>query len=71
MRVGIIGTGAIAWKHADAYKNIGYTVTACTNGNQERGLKFAAAYGAEFVATPAELAARSDVDFLDVCTFPA
>ena len=71
MRVGIIGTGAIAWKHADAYKNIGYTITACTNGNQERGHKFAAAYNAAFVATPAELAARADVDFIDVCTFPA
>lgn len=71
MRVGIIGTGAIAWKHADAYKSIGITIAACTNGNQERGRKFAAAYGAEFVATPAELAARADVDFLDVCTFPS
>jgi predicted dehydrogenase len=71
MRVGIIGTGAIAWKHADAYKSTGITIAACTNGNEERGRKFAAAYGAEFVATPAELAARADVDFLDVCTFPA
>ena len=26
MNVGIIGTGAIAWKHAQAYKNIGYRV---------------------------------------------
>jgi predicted dehydrogenase len=71
MRVGILGTGAIAWKHADAYKSIGTTITACTNGNEERGRKFAEACGAAFVATPAELAQRADVDFLDVCTFPA
>lgn len=71
MKVGILGTGAIAWKHAQAYKNIGYTITACTNGTAEKGKKFAAAVGAEFVATPEELAARADVDFLDVCTFPA
>jgi predicted dehydrogenase len=70
MRVGVIGTGAIAWKHAQAYKNIGYQITACTNGNQEKGRKFAAAWGAEFVASPEELSQRADVDFLDLCTFP-
>ena len=71
MNAGVIGTGAIAWKHAQAYKNIGYRITACTNGNQEKGHKFAEAWGAEFVATPEEVARRADVDFLDVCTFPS
>jgi len=70
MRVGVIGTGAIAWKHAQAYKNIGYAVTAATDRTEEKGRKFAAAWGAEFVATPEELSRRADVDFLDVCTFP-
>jgi predicted dehydrogenase len=70
MKVGIIGTGAIAWKHAQAYKNIAYEITACTNGTAEKGIKFAEATGCEFVATPEELCARSDVDFVDVCTFP-
>lgn len=71
MRVGIIGTGAIAWKHAQAYKNIGYQIAACTNGTAEKGVKFADATGCAFVATPEELCARADVDFVDVCTFPA
>jgi UDP-N-acetyl-2-amino-2-deoxyglucuronate dehydrogenase len=70
MRVGVIGTGAIAWKHAQAYKNIGYKITACTNGSEEKGRKFAAAWGAEYVASPEELSQRADVDFLDLCTFP-
>jgi UDP-N-acetyl-2-amino-2-deoxyglucuronate dehydrogenase len=70
MNVGVLGTGAIAWKHAQAYKNIGYRVTACSNGNEEKGRKFAEAWGAEFVATPEELSRQADVDFLDVCTFP-
>jgi UDP-N-acetyl-2-amino-2-deoxyglucuronate dehydrogenase len=70
MKVGIIGTGAIAWKHAQAYKNIGYQIIACTNGNEEKGRKFAAAWGADFVATPEQLSQRADVDFLDLCTFP-
>ena len=70
MKVGIIGTGAIAWKHAQAYKNIGYEITACTNGTAEKGMKFAGATECEFVSTPEELCARHDVDFVDVCTFP-
>jgi UDP-N-acetyl-2-amino-2-deoxyglucuronate dehydrogenase len=70
MRVGVIGTGAIAWKHAQAYKNIGYAVTAATDRTEETGRKFCAEWGAEFVATPEELSRRADVDFLDVCTFP-
>jgi UDP-N-acetyl-2-amino-2-deoxyglucuronate dehydrogenase len=69
-RAGMIGTGAIAAKHAQAYKNIGYRVAACTDRTEERGRKFAEAWGAEYVATPEELSRRDDVDFLDVCTFP-
>lgn len=70
MRVGIIGTGAIAGMHAQAYRNIGYQVTACTNRTGERGRKFAESWGAEFADTPEKLASREDVDYLDVCTFP-
>jgi predicted dehydrogenase len=70
MRVGIIGTGAIAWKHAQAYKNIGYQITVCTDRTAERGRKFAAETGAEFVATPEELCRHPQVDYADVCTFP-
>lgn len=71
MRAGIIGTGAIAWKHAQAYKNIGYQVIACTDRTQERGQKFADANGAAFMSTPEELCTHPEVDFVDVCTFPA
>lgn len=70
MRVGIIGTGAIANKHALAYRNLGFEITACMNKSTERGQRFAEANGAEFVATAEELCARPDVDFIDVCTFP-
>jgi UDP-N-acetyl-2-amino-2-deoxyglucuronate dehydrogenase len=71
MNVGIIGTGAIAWKHAQAYKNIGYQITACTDRTEEKGRKFADAWGAEYVSTPEQLSQRADVDYLDVCTFPS
>ncbi len=70
MNVGVIGTGAIAWKHAQAYRNIGYQITACTDRTEEKGRKFADAWGAQFVATPEQLSRRADVDFLDLCTFP-
>lgn len=71
MKVGIIGTGAIAGKHAQAYKNIGFEASACTDRTIERGRSFAAQWNADFVTTPEELAQRDDVDFLDVCTLPA
>lgn len=66
----MIGTGAISHKHAQAYKNIGYQLTACTDINAEAGRKFAAQYGCEFVPTYEELCKHPNVDYVDVCTFP-
>ena len=70
MKVGIIGTGAIAHKHAQAYRNIGFTVTVCHNATPESGQRFAKQYGARFVTTYEEVCSSADVDFVDVCTFP-
>lgn len=70
MRVGIIGTGAVSHKHAQAYANIGYQVTACTDFTPENGRAFAARYGCEFVPTYQELCRHPNVDYVDVCTFP-
>jgi UDP-N-acetyl-2-amino-2-deoxyglucuronate dehydrogenase len=71
MRVGIIGTGAIAAKHAQAYRNIGYQVLLCSDRTEALGRTFAEATGAKFVATPAEVCSHPDIDYVDVCTFPA
>ena len=70
MRVGMIGTGAISHKHAQAYSNIGYRLTVCTDINEKAGRQFADKYGAEFVASYAEVCRHPQVDFVDVCTFP-
>ena len=70
MRVGIIGTGAISAKHAVAYRNIGFEIVACTNKTESKGREFAAAYGAEYVATVEELCRHPKVDYVDLCTFP-
>jgi UDP-N-acetyl-2-amino-2-deoxyglucuronate dehydrogenase len=70
MRVGLIGTGAISYKHAEAYKNIGYQVTVCTDISEAAGRKFAAQYGAKFVATCEEVCRHPEVDYVDLCTFP-
>src|SRR3954453_1515406 len=70
MRVGIIGTGAISHKHAQAYKNIGFEVVACTNTNHEKGRRFAEGYGGEFVPTYEEVCTHPRVELVDVCTFP-
>jgi len=71
MRVGIIGTGAMAGMHARAYKNIGYTIRACTNVTQDKGRRFADEHGAEFVERYEDLCRHPDVEFVDVCTFPS
>ncbi len=70
LRVGIIGTGAISHKHAQAYRNIGYKVTVCTDISREAGEKFAAQYGCQFVPAYEEVCSHPEVDFVDVCTFP-
>jgi UDP-N-acetyl-2-amino-2-deoxyglucuronate dehydrogenase len=70
MRIGIIGTGAISHKHAQAYKNIGYDLTVCTDINEESGKRFADQYGCEFVKRYEDLCRHPRVDYVDVCTFP-
>lgn len=70
MRVGVIGTGAISHKHAEAYRNIGFEIAACTDIAPDRGQEFAAKHGGEFVKTWEEVCRHPRVDFIDVCTFP-
>lgn len=70
MRVGILGTGAIANKHAQAYGNIGFQVVACSNKTESRGRQFAARWRAKFVGNFGDLCRFPDLDFIDVCTFP-
>lgn len=70
MRVGIVGTGAIANKHAEAYRNIGYRVAACTDLFFDKAEEFAAKTGAQAVRTVEEVCSHPDVDFVDLCTFP-
>jgi len=66
----MIGTGAISHKHVAAYKNIGFRLTVCTDVNEANGRKFAEQYGCQFVPTYQEVCRHTDVDYVDVCTFP-
>jgi len=70
MRVGIIGTGAIAHKHVSAYRKIGYDVVACAGLHADRGRAFADQYGCEFFEDWREVCRHPRVGFVDVCTFP-
>ena len=55
MKVGMIGTGAISHKHAEAYRNIGFELTVCTDVYEPAGRKFAEKWGCEFVKTYEEV----------------
>lgn len=70
MRVGIIGTGAIAHKHVQAYNNIGFQVTVCTDVNPQAAAKFATQYGVREAADYREVCRDAEVDFVDLCTPP-
>src|SRR5579884_1003801 len=70
MKVGIIGTGAIANKHAEAYRNIGFELVACWNRTEARGREFAQRWGAQYVSDYRDLCNYPGLDSIDVCTFP-
>ena len=70
MKVGIIGTGAISHKHAQAYKNIGFDLTVCTDISEPAGRRFADQWGCEFVPGFDAVCRHPHVDYVDVCTFP-
>ncbi len=70
MRVGIIGTGAIADKHAQAYRSLGFDLRACCNESAARGNDFAARWQCQFIPDYRELCRLPGLDFVDVCTYP-
>ena len=70
MRAGIIGTGAIARKHAQAYRNVGYGVVACAGLDPARGQKFGDQYGCEVFQHWQDVCRHPEVELVDVCTFP-
>jgi UDP-N-acetyl-2-amino-2-deoxyglucuronate dehydrogenase len=70
MKVGLIGTGAIANMHARAYKNIGFELVACYNKTAARGREFAEKWGAKLLGSVADLCLCPGLDYVDVCSFP-
>lgn len=68
LRTGIIGTGVVAAKHADAYRrNPNCQVTAVAEINVPKGEKFAAAYDARFYADYNALIQSGEVDAVSIC----
>jgi predicted dehydrogenase len=70
MRIGLIGTGAIARLHASVYATLGFPLRVCTDIAPDKGRGFAAEFGAEFVERIEDVCRHPDVDIVDVCTFP-
>jgi UDP-N-acetyl-2-amino-2-deoxyglucuronate dehydrogenase len=70
MKIGIIGTGAIANMHARAYRNIGFEIAACSNKTEARGRDFAQRWNTEFIPSTRDLCHYPGLDYVDVCSFP-
>ncbi len=70
VRVGLIGTGAIAQMHARAHKSIGHVVRACTDLNPDVGKAFASEFDAEYLPSWEDLCRHPEIDIVDVCAFP-
>lgn len=70
MRVGIVGTGAIARLHARVYRKIGFSVRAVVDVNPAAANAFATEFGGEVVADIEAVCAHPDVEYVDVCTLP-
>ena len=70
LKVGLLGTGAIADKHAQAYRSLNFELVACSNKTVAKGEAFAARWGAKFIADYRELCRYPGLDHIDVCAFP-
>ncbi len=70
MKVGLIGTGAIANMHARAYRNLGFELLACSNKTEARGRDFAHKWNLQYVPTTRALCHYPGLDYVDVCSFP-
>jgi UDP-N-acetyl-2-amino-2-deoxyglucuronate dehydrogenase len=70
VRVGIVGTGAIARLHARAYKNVGFSIRAAVDVNAAAASAFVAEHGGEVLADAEALCRHPEVDYVDVCTLP-
>ena len=70
MKVGILGTGGVADKHAQAYRNLGFEIAACCNESSVGGNAFSARWGCQFISDYRELCTLPGLDFVDVCTYP-
>jgi UDP-N-acetyl-2-amino-2-deoxyglucuronate dehydrogenase len=70
LRIGIIGTGAIANLHARVYKTLGFPIRVCWDIREDVGEKFAAAHDSEFVRGFETVCRHPEVDIVDICTLP-
>lgn len=70
MKVGIVGTGAIARLHARVYRSLGFGVRAVVDRDEAKARAFVAEFGGDVLPDADALCRHPDVDFVDVCTLP-
>jgi predicted dehydrogenase len=70
MKVGLIGTGAIANMHARAYRNIGLSWLPVRTKRKRAGAISRKSGMLEFVPSVDDLCRYPGLDYVDVCSFP-
>jgi predicted dehydrogenase len=70
MRVGLIGTGAVADKHAQAYRNLGFELAVCWNRTRANAEAFAERWRCRIADGWEDVCHGSELDFIDACTYP-
>lgn len=70
MRIGFVGTGSFAERHAASLRKLGAEVVACASTNAEKARQFATAHGATVFAEPLAMIQRRHLDALYIAVPP-
>lgn len=68
MKIGIIGCGAMGYAHAAAYNDLGHSVYACCDADQERAERFGQAFKCTPFTNIETMLSKCQLDGASICT---